>query len=326
MTAVSYGSPANLILTEIDRPEPKPDELLVRVFASAATTADSMMLSGKPLFTRLFMGLTKPKTPIPGTGFAGVVEAVGVEVVGFVPGQRVFGETAFGFSSNAEFLTIPESGVVLEMPSSMHFEEAATLCDGHLTSLNFLQEIGMVRPEDNVLINGAAGSLGTAAVQIAKLQGAHVTAVCSTRNVSFVQSLGADEVVDYTKKDFTKMDHRFDIIYDTIGKSSFKACKSILKYDGQYLSPVLKMPMLMSMLWTSLFGKQKAKFAATGMKPARELLPLLQQVRQYFQDGKLKSVIDRQYPLEKLVEAHTYIVSGHKRGNVVITTANLTEA
>ncbi|MEZ4684906.1 MAG: NAD(P)-dependent alcohol dehydrogenase [Bacteroidia bacterium] len=326
MTAISYGLPASLQLAEVDRPAPKAGELLVRVYASSATTADSMMLSGKPWFARLFIGLSKPKHPIPGTGFAGVIEAVGEEVTAFKPGQRVFGETLFGFSANAEYLTVSEKEVVLEMPEGMGYAEAAPFCDGPLTSLNFLQEIGKIKAGDGVLINGAAGSLGTAAVQLARLMGAHVTAVCSTRNVGLVESLGADEVIDYTKKDFTQMNHRFDVIFDTVGKSSFKAAKKVLKEDGQYLSPVMNMPLLGQMMWTTVFGKKKAKFAATGMKSPNELRSLLEQLKTMYAEGKIKSVIDRQYPLEKLSEAHSYIASGHKRGNVVIITENLAQS
>jgi NADPH:quinone reductase-like Zn-dependent oxidoreductase len=316
--AKGYGSPDVLRLKDVKKPTPKANEVLVKVMTSAATTADAMMRTGKPYIARLFVGLTKPKKSIPGTGFAGVVEQVGEEVKDFEVGDRVFGETTFGFSSNAEYLTISEHGVILAMPENLDFSQAANFCDGHLTSFNFLKEIAKLKPEQKVLINGASGALGTSAIQIAKFMGAHVTAVCSGRNTGFVKSLGADKVIDYQQKDFTKSKDSYDFVYDTIGKSSFSACKNILSEKGVYLSPVLKFSLLLQMIKTSLFGQQKAKFEATGANKEEKLKHLLSEVLDIYKEGRLKTVIDRQFPLEKVAEAHRYIDSGHKRGNVVI--------
>lgn len=316
--ATGYGSPEVLQLQEVNKPIPKSNEVLVRVMTASATTADAMMRTGKPYFARLFVGLTKPKKPIPGTGFAGIVEQVGTDVTNFKIGDRVFGETAFGFSSNAEYLTISESGVILPMPENLNFSEAANFCDGHLTSFNFLKEIANLKPNQKVLINGASGALGTSAVQIAKFLGAHVTAVCSGRNTGFVKSLGADKVIDYQQKDFTKGKEKYDFVYDTIGKSSFSTCKNILSEKGVYLSPVLKFPLLLQMIKTSLFDQKKAKFEATGANKEEKLRHLLSEVLDIYKEGRLKTVIDRQFPLEKVAEAHRYIDAGHKRGNVVI--------
>jgi NADPH:quinone reductase-like Zn-dependent oxidoreductase len=321
MVATGYGSPEVLQFKEVNKPQPKANEVLVKVMTASATTADAMMRTGKPYFARLFIGLTKPKKGIPGTGFAGVVEQVGNDVTNFQIGDRVFGETAFGFSSNAEYLTISEEGIILPMPENLDFTEAANFCDGHLTSFNFLKEIVQVKPNDKVLINGASGALGTSAVQIAKHMGAHVTAVCSGRNTGLVKSLGADEVIDYQQKDFTKSGKRYDYVYDTIGKSSFSACKSILTESGVYLSPVLKFSLLGQMILTSLFGKKKARFEATGVNEEEKLRFMLSSVLDIYKEGGLKTVIDRQFPLEKLAEAHRYIDAGHKKGNVVIVTA-----
>lgn len=321
MVATGYGSPEVLQFKEVKKPEPKANEVLVKVMTAAATTADTMMRTGKPYIARLFVGLTKPKKAIPGTGFAGVVEKVGKEVNDFKVGDRVFGETAFGFSSNAEYLTISEEGVILPMPENLDFTEAANFCDGHLTSFNFLKEIAQVKSGDQVLINGASGALGTSAVQIAKHMGAHVTAVCSGRNAALVKSLGAKEFIDYQQKDFTKSGKQYDYVYDTIGKSSFSACKNILTESGVYLSPVLKFSLLGQMIFTSIFGKRKAKFEATGAKEEEELRFMLSRVLDIYREGGLKTIIDRQFPLEKLAEAHRYIDAGHKRGNVVIVTA-----
>lgn len=319
--ATGYGSPEVLQFTEVSKPEPGDNEVLVKVVTASATTADAMMRTGKPYFARLFLGIKKPKKAIPGTGFAGIVEHIGRNVTNFQVGNRVFGETAFGFSSNAEYLTVPESGVILPMPENLDFTEAANFCDGHLTSYNFLKEIAQVKPKEKVLINGASGSLGTSAVQIARHMGAHVTAVCSGRNTGLVKSLGADEVIDYQQKDFTTSGKQYDYVYDTIGVSSFGACKAILSEGGTYLSPVLKFTLLVQMLGTSLFGKKRAKFEATGANNEDKLRGLLSEVLDIHMAGGLKTVIDRQYPLEKLAEAHRYIDSGRKKGNLVIVMA-----
>jgi NADPH:quinone reductase-like Zn-dependent oxidoreductase len=318
IVAKGYGSPEVLQLKEVNKPVPKSNEVLVKVVTASATTADAMMRTGKPYIARLFLGLTKPKKKIPGTGFAGIVEQVGENVNRYKVGDRVFGETAFGFSSNAEYLTISEDGIILPMPESLNFLEASNFCDGHLTSFNFLKEIAKLKPNQKILINGASGSLGTSAIQIAKFMGAHVTAVCSGRNAGLVKSLGADVIIDYQQKDFTKSDAKYDYVYDTVGKSSFTACKAILKYNGVFLSPVLKLPLLLQMAKTSLFGSKKAKFEATGANKESKLRELLEEVVDIYNAGKLKTVIDRQFPLEKVAEAHRYIDSGHKKGNVVI--------
>jgi NADPH:quinone reductase-like Zn-dependent oxidoreductase len=318
IVATAYGSPDVLILKEVDIPVPKENEVLVKVYASSATRADGMMRTGKPWIGRLFTGLRKPKHPIPGTGFAGVVEAVGKDVKKFKAGQKVFGETTLGFSTNAEYVAVPENGVILTIPDNMSFAEATTLCDGHLTSINFLKEIANTKPGHKILVNGASGSLGTAAVQLAKYFGAEVTGVTSTANVGMVKSLGADQVIDYKKKDFTKMDKTYDVIYDTVGKSSFGKAKKVLSENGVYISPVLKLSLLLKMVRTSMFGKKKAKFAASGLKSDDELRELLKELVEIFNEGKLKTVIDRQFPLEKVAGAHSYIEGGHKKGNVVI--------
>jgi NADPH:quinone reductase-like Zn-dependent oxidoreductase len=318
VVATGYGNPDVFEVREVSKPSPKPNEVLVKVMTSAVTTADTMMRTGKPYIGRLFTGISKPKKSIPGTGFAGVVENTGAEVTNFKTGDRVFGETAFGFSSNAEYLVIEEGGVMLKMAENMSFEESANFCDGHLTSYNFLKKLHHIEKGQKVLINGASGSLGSSAVQIAKHLGAHVTAVCGSKNIGLVKSLGADEAINYHENDFTQMTNSFDVIYDTVGKSSFKKCKNVLTEKGVYLSPVLGLSLLGSMIWTSVFGNKKAKFEATGTNKADKLRTLLAEVLEIYKAGKLKTIIDRQYPLEKLSEAHLYIDQGHKKGNIVL--------
>ncbi|MCR9066036.1 MAG: NAD(P)-dependent alcohol dehydrogenase [Cytophagales bacterium] len=318
MIATGYGSSEVLKLREVDLPAIKPTEVLIKVAVSSATTADGMMLSGKPFITRLFVGLTKPKYPIPGTGFAGVVHAKGSEVSKFKVGDKVFGETTLGFSTNAEFLAVPENGVILPMPETMQYTEAASFGDGHVTSYNFLTNIYKLKASERILIIGASGALGTAAVQIAKYKGAHVTGVCSSKNKGLVKSLGADEIIDYTVEDFTNSTETYDVIFDTLGKTTFKACQKILNPHGHYLSPVIGVSVLFQMMKTSLFGSKKVLFHATGTNSENKLRAMLEEVTEIFKSGKLKTVIDRQYPLEKLAEAYTYIAKGHKKGNVII--------
>ena len=318
IVATAYGKADVLEFRQVDKPQAKENEVLIKVHAASATTADSMMLTGRPYLSRLFMGFRKPKHEIPGTGFSGEVVAIGNDVTRFAPGDLVFGETTLGFSTNAEYTVVPEEGIILKKPESLSHAEAATVCDGALTSMNFLQEVSKVEAGHKVLINGASGSLGSAAVQIAKFYGAEVTGVCSTKNIGLVKSLGADHVVDYTKEDIAQGSEQYDVIYDTVGKLSFQSCKKLLITEGQYISPVLKFPLLLQMLWTSLFSSRKAKFAATGLKKDHELKDMLQKVLQVIQAGKLTMVMDRQFPLEKVADAHRYIATGHKKGNIAI--------
>ena len=318
IVASAYGGPEVLKLQNVPKPQVKENEVLVKVVATTSTAADGMMRTGKPYFGRLMTGLLEPKHAIPGTGFAGYIVETGLEVKKFNLGSRVFGETTLGMSANAEFVAVPEDGVILTMPDNMTYPEAATYGDGHVTSLNFLKEIAKIEPGQKVLINGASGSLGTAAIQLARNFGAKVTGVCSSRNVGLVKSLGADHVIDYTREDFTTGKIKYDLVFDTVGKSSYLKSKNILTESGKYVSPVLNFSLLMQMFWTSIFSKKKAMFGATGLLSDSELRNLFSQLSKLFSEGQLKTVIDRQYPLEKVSEAHRYVASGHKKGNVVI--------
>ena len=313
-----YGSPEVLQLQEVEIPTPKDNEVLIKVVAASVTAADSMIRKGSPYIGRLYLGLRKPKHPIPGTGFAGVVESVGNAVSSFKVGDEVFGESISTFGTHAEYVCLAETGVLLTKPANISFEEAAGMCDGALTSMNFLKELANIRQGQKVLINGASGSLGTAAVQLAKHYGAVVTGVCSTSNVIMVQSLGADKVIDYTKQDFTTSEEQYDIIYDTVGKSSFSRCKEILSEDGVYMSPVLSLRLLFQMITTSISGSQKAKFSATGARPVPELRRLFGNLKEIIEAGKLRSIVDRRYSLDEAREAHAYVDTGRKRGNVVL--------
>lgn len=318
IVCTKYGSPDYLQVQEVAKPQPKENEILIKVKATTVTKADTMMRRAEPFISRFFLGFFKPRNSIMGTGFSGVVEQVGKAVKDYQKGDLVFGETGVNFSANAEYICLPQDGVLASKPSNLSHEEAAPLCDGPLTSLNFLKNLGNIKAGQKVLINGASGSLGTAAVQLAKYYGAEVTGVCSTRNIALVKSLGADKVVDYTTTDFTQTGEKYDIIYDTVGKSSFSRCKNVLSSNGLYLSPVLNMRLLFQMMWTSKMSSQKAMFSATGLLPPPELRLMLEELTAIIKKGKLKMVIDSQYALEEAVTAHYYVDRGHKRGSVVL--------
>jgi NADPH:quinone reductase-like Zn-dependent oxidoreductase len=313
-----YGPPDVLQLGEVEKPTPKENEVLIRIYSAAVTTEDPLNRKGEPFIGRLTTGLIRPKNPIPGAEFAGEVEAVGKDVKLFKEGDHVFGSTGAGFGCYAEYVCMPEEGMLALKPANMTFEEAAPVC-GALAAWNFLRDKAHIQSGQKVLINGASGSVGTAAVQLAKYVGAEVTGVCSTRNLEFVKSLGADKVIDYTKEDFAKSSRTYDIIFDVAGKSSFSRCKGLLTQKGVYLSTVLRLPILIQMLWTSKIGSKKAKFSATGLRSVPERLVLLKELIELFAAGKIKSVIDKRYPLEQIVEAHRYVEERYKTGNVVIT-------
>lgn len=319
VVCTQYGTPDKLRIEERDIPKLLPNEVLVEVKATTVTAADTMMRKADPAISRLFLGFSKPKNDVMGTGYAGIVVAVGDQVQAFHKGDEVFGESGIKFGANAEYVSIPEDAVIAHKPANISFEEAATICDGILTSYNFLRELIKIKKGDHVLINGASGSLGTAAVQIAKYFGATVTGVCGPDNVKLVFSLGADKVINYRKTDFTNLDERYDYVYDTVGKSSFKKAKKVLKPEGVYLSPVLKFPLLLQMMKTSIIGKQKAMFSATGLRPAPALRALLEEITLLLEDGAIKTIIDRQYTLSEVPEAHRYVDAGHKKGNVVVS-------
>jgi NADPH:quinone reductase-like Zn-dependent oxidoreductase len=312
-----YGLPGVLQLKVLGKPAPKDNEVLIRVNATTATAADGSMRKGSPFIGRFYTGLTKPKRAIPGVEFAGEIESVGKDVKLFKEGDLVFGETT-ALGCYAGYVCVPEAGVLTTKPDNITCEEAAPVCGGALTALNFLRR-GNIRSGQTVLIYGASGSIGTYAAQLARYFGAEVTGVCSTTNVEMVKSLGAHKVIDYTQEDFTKSGRTYNIIFDTVGKSSFSRCKGLLTRNGVYLSTVLDLPLFFQMLWTSMTGGKNAKFSATGMLPVRERLILLKELKEIFKAGQIKSVIDKRYPLEQMAEAHHYVEQGHKKGNVVIT-------
>jgi NADPH:quinone reductase-like Zn-dependent oxidoreductase len=313
-----YGPPEVLQLKEVEKPVPANNELLIRVCATAVNATDPITRKGEPLIARLGTGLTRPKEPIPGDVLAGEIEAVGGAVTLFQAGDAVYGTTAPRLGAHAEYLCLPEDGALATKPANMTYEEAAAVCDGALAALPFLRDKGKLQPGQQVLVNGASGSIGTFAVQLAKFYGAEVTGVCSTANVELVTSLGADQVIDYTREDFTRSGQAWDIIFDTVGKSSFSRCKDALAPGGVYLTTVPTLGILPQMAWTSIAGSKKAIFMATGLRPAADKAKDLAFLKDLVEAGQIRSVIDRRYPLEQIVEAHRYVEQGHKKGNVVL--------
>lgn len=313
-----YGPPEVLQLKEVEKPIPKNNEVLIKIFAVVVGIEDSMQRKGKPYFERIFVGFAKPRKPILGTDFAGEVEAVGKNVKLFKKGDEVFGSTGAGFCCNAEYMCMPQDGFLSIKLPKITFEEAAPVC-GALAAWNLLKAKANILSRQKILINDAAGSIGSVAVQIAKALGAEVTGVSCTDNLEFVKSLGADRVIDYTTEDFTKNSQTYDVILDVTGKPSFSHCKNSLKKRGFYLTIYPTLSVLLQMFWTGIFNGKKVIFSATGLMPVSKRLSFLKELNELIKAGKIKSVIDRRYPLELIAEAHSYVEKGHKKGNVVIT-------
>ncbi|MGR3813805.1 MAG: NAD(P)-dependent alcohol dehydrogenase [Cognatishimia activa] len=313
-----YGGPD--VLKPVTRPVPTPtsNQVLIRIRASAVSRADGLMRSGQPKFARLFLGLKRPRAGLSGTCFSGDIIAVGDNVTEFSVGDAVFGEAGLQFGANASHICLDQKGSLLKKPDAASYEEAATLFDGAMTSWHFLTRIADVQPGDDVLILGGSGSLGTAAIQFAKAMGATVTATASARNAELLRSLGADHVVDYKVEDPLNRGNVHDVVFDTLGVSSFGAAKSALKKDGQFICPVLGLRLLRDVIITRLFGSKKAKFAAAGMSKPAVHREELAQVLALMAKNQFAPVMDRTYPLADLVEAHAYVETGRKRGNVVV--------
>ena len=310
-----YGSPDVLQLKEVAKPAPKDNEVLIKIYATTVTSGDCRVRKADPFAIRFFNGLTKPKkTTILGNELAGEIEEAGKNVKLFRKGDQVFGQAGMGLGANAEYICLREDATLVFKPKNLTHEEAASIPFGGNTALHFLRK-GNIRSSQKVLIYGASGSLGTAAVQLAKNFGADVTGVCSTVNVELVKSLGADEVIDYTKEDFTKIGQTYDIIFDTTGKSPYSGCVKSLKQKGIYLRAVhMSLSSIVRGLWTSMTSSKKVIGGV-----ASELKENLVFLKELIDMGKLKPVIDRCYPFEQIVEAHRYVDKGHKRGNVAIT-------
>lgn len=308
ITYHQYGTPDVLHLTTLEIPMPKNNEVLIKIHATTVTAGDWRLRKAEPFVIRFFSGLSKPKNPVLGHELAGEIIAVGRAVKNFQRGDLVFGTTGFASGTYAEYISVPEDSTLAIKPMKLTSEEAAAMPIGAMTALFFLKKAN-IKHGQKVLIHGASGSIGSAAVQLAKSFGAIVTGVCSTRNIDLVQELGADQVIDYTKEDFTKSDETYDIIFNTVGKTSFAQTKHLLTPNGVYVASNATLTDYLQMI----FNRKKI-IAGIAEQQQENLLYIKKQI----EAGQLNPVIDRYYPLEETAEAHRYVEQGHKKGNVVI--------
>jgi NADPH:quinone reductase-like Zn-dependent oxidoreductase len=312
-----YGGPEVLQLAEVPPPAVAEDGILVRVHASTVTLADVAFRKADPFIVRFFAGFTRPTNPVGGTEFSGVVERTGGKVTRFRVGDEVFGASA-GFGAFAEYLAIPETGAIGLKPRGVDHSEAVGMMAGFLTAMPFLRDGGGIKAGDTVLINGASGSVGSMAVQVAKHLGAHVTGVCSTRNVELVASLGADRVIDYTREDFTTARGAYDIIFDAVGTSSFARCRAALKPQGRYLTTVPSFAILLQMLMTRRSKGQRAALMTTGLRKPAERVRDLELLAQLVEAGVLRPVIGNRFPMDRIADAHRLVETHHKVGDTIL--------
>lgn len=310
-----YGPPEVLQLKDVVKPTPKDNEVLVKIFATTVNRTDCGFRRPEYFIVRIISGLFKPKRQTLGSEFAGEIETIGKAVQTFKAGDQVFGLSTYKFGTHAEYICIREEGSIAAKPSNMSYNEAAAVCDGLMLANNIIRKIDF-KKSPKILINGATGSIGSAAVQLAKHYGASITAVCNTKSLELMKSLGADEVIDYTAQDFTQNGQLYDVVFDAVGKSSFFRCKKILKPRGVYFSTELgyMSQNIFLALFTPVFSRKKVKFPIpTDSK--RDIVLF----KDLIEAGHYKAVIDRTYRLEDIVEATKYVETGEKTGNVVIT-------
>jgi NADPH:quinone reductase-like Zn-dependent oxidoreductase len=315
-----YGPPDVLRLADVERPVPKEDQVLVKVHAATVNrldvhTREANVKSGPAVsfLSRLVSGVRRPRQPILGSEFAGEVVAAGKAVSAYAVGDRIFGTTGLGFGTHAEFTSVRESARIAHMPAGASFEEAAAVTDGFLNALTGIK-VAELHKGKSILVYGASGSIGTAGVQLARYYGAEVTAVTSTNNIELVRSLGADRVIDYTQEDFTKNGETYDVIFDAVGKHSFKRSKGSLKSGGYYLATDGFRNLILAM-WTPRFGDKKVIFQIPPKQTRQDVMFL----KGLIEAGKYRAVIDRCYPLEDVIEATRYVETERKKGNVVLT-------
>jgi len=309
-----YGPPEVLEVKEVEKPSPKDDEVLIKIYASTVNRTDTGFRQPEYLIVRIIAGLFKPKNKILGSELAGEIESIGKNVKSFKPGDQVFGLSTYKFGTHAEYICVKEEKAITLKPTNLSYIEAAAVCDGAFLAYANIKKIDLTK-EQNILVNGASGSIGTATVQLLKYFGAKVTAVCNTKNLELLKSLGADKVIDYTKEDFTKREGQYDFILDVVGKSSFFKCKKLLKPKGIYISSELGYlsQNIYLALFTPLFGGKKVLFPIPVDKKEDILL-----FKKIVEEGKYKPVIDKIYTLDQIVEATKYVETKEKTGNVVI--------
>ena len=314
-----YGPPDILQLKEVEKPIPKDNEVLVRIYATTVNRTDCATIRAKPFFARLFTGMFKPKKQIPGTEFAGKIEEIGKNVKSLKVGDKVFGFDDQGSGSHAQYMTLSEDKALTTIPRNITYEQAAASTEGAHYAYNFIKKVNIISGQ-KILVNGATGAIGSAAVQLLKYFDVNVTAVCNTENIELVKSLGANKVIDYTKEDFTKDEEKYNFVFDAVGKSSFAKCKPLLQSGGIYISSDLGymaqnvfLPLITPII-KPMIGNKKTVFPIPTDIRGSILL-----IKKLIEQGKFKTVIDRKYPLEQIVEAYKYVETGQKTGNVVIT-------
>ncbi len=313
-----YGPPEIVKLMEVEKPVPKDNEVLIKVHATTVNRTDCGFRSAEYFISRFFSGLFRPKFKTLGNEFAGVIEAIGKEVMLFHLGDKVFGFSGSKFGAHADYITVAENEAITTMPGNLTFEEAAPITEGGHYALCDIRAANIQKGQ-NVLIYGASGAIGSAAVQLVKYYGATVTAVCNTKNVKLLESLGADQVIDYTLQDFTKTGQLFDFVFDSVGKSSFGQCKPLLNKKGIYISTELgkNSENIFLALLTPILGGKKVLFPIPRISKEDVIL-----LRELVESGQYKPVIDKYFPLEQIIEAYKYVETGQKTGNVVITLTN----
>jgi len=310
-----YGSTDVLQLKEVDKPIFKNNEVLIRVYATTVNRTDCATISATPFFMRLVTGFFSPKKQIPGTDFAGKIEAIGNDVKSFNVGDNVFGFNDMGLCSHAEYLVLTEDQAFTTIPENYSYEQAAASIEGAHYAYNFINKV-KIETTSKILVNGATGAIGSAAVQLLKYFNTDVTAVCNSKNLELVKSLGADKVIDYEKEDFTQQNQKYDFIFDTVGKSSFGKCKSLMDSGGVYISSELGwmyQNLFYALITPILRGKKVIFPVPVDIKGSISL------IKKLIEEGKFTAVIDRKYPFEEIVDAYRYVQTGHKTGNVVIT-------
>lgn len=311
----AYGTPDVLQIKEVYKPVPKDNEVLVCIKATTVNRTDCAMLRAKPFIMRFGTGLFKPNKPVLGTEFAGEIESVGAAVTSYKAGDKVFGFNDMGLSAYAQYMTIEADKALAIMPENVSYEQAAASCEGAHYAYNMINKVKF-KAGQKVLVNGASGGIGSAAVQLLKYFCADVVAVCNTKNLELVKGLGAERVIDYTDADFTKEAEKYDFIFDAAGKSSFGKCKPLLNPGGVYISsePGWMAENIFLALAAPLMGSRKVIFPIP-----KDIKGSIQLIKKLMEEGKFKTVIDRTYPLEKIPEAFSYVLTGQKTGNVVIS-------
>lgn len=313
-----YGGPDSISIEEIPTPEAGDNEILVKVIATTVTQVDNIFRSGDQFFARMATGVSKPKIPVLGTELSGIVKEVGKNVITFKPGDAVIADSGTNYGAHAEYVLITVKDPVIRKPEGMSFIEAAALSYGGLTALSFLTDTADLKSGQKILVLGGSGSVGSYAIQIAKYLGAHVIGVSSGKNSDLLKLLGADEVVNYNKIDVSTIDNRFDVIFDSVGKYSFGSLKHLLKSEGIFMTTDLSFKILRNMFFTSIIGKKKARISLTGLNSLENKLKGLNTLVDIYVEENVRPVIDRTFAFDEIVEAHKYVSSGRKKGNLVI--------